>query len=145
MKKQFKLGRKKSNRQHLVKNQVTSLFAYERIITTLPKAKLTQRHAERIIANVINNDDLNGYRFAMKETGHTKIAKKLIEVIKKQYANSKGGYTRILNIGNRKGDNARMVILELTKKIDKPVEKKVKSKNPEAVVVEDKETTTKKK
>lgn len=116
--KSYKLGRKKDNRDHLVKNLTTSLLAYERIVTTLQKAKLTQRNAERIISTILKKDDLNGFKYALSELGQKKVAKKLIEVIKKQYANSGGGYTRILKIGNRKGDNAKMVILELTKKIE---------------------------
>jgi|GEM_PF-1844463 len=116
--KQYKLGRKKSNREHLAKNLMTSLLAYERVVTTLAKAKLVQSKVERIISTILRTDDLNGYKYALQELGQIKVAKKLIEVTKKQYKDTIGGYTRIINIGNRKGDNARMVILELTKKIE---------------------------
>lgn len=114
----YKLGRKKANRDQLVKNLVSSLLMYERIITTKSKARLTQKNTEHIIANILKLDDVNGLKYALRVLGQkSKPAKKLIEVIKGQYKNSHGGYTRIINIGNRKGDNADMVILELTKKI----------------------------
>lgn len=129
--KQFKLGRKKSNRTLLARNLAASLVVHERITTTQAKAKFIQGYVERLITRVKKADNVNGLRIALEMLGGQKPAHKVTEVLKKNYKDLGSGYTRIIKIGNRKGDNAKMVIIELTKKTDVPVTPK-KSKVDEA-------------
>lgn len=118
--KSFKISRPKDHRDLLVKNQATSLVIYERIITTLAKAKLTQRYLERLIQLVKKNDTVNGLRLANRSLMAKEASKKMIEVIKERFARTDGGYTRIIKMGPRRGDNAEMVVLELTIKTEAP-------------------------
>jgi len=142
--KTYKLGRKKANRDQLVSNLTASLLMYERIVTTKPKARLTQRNVEHIISHILKLSDTDGLRYGLQVLGQkTKAAKKLVEVIKGQYKSSHGGYTRIINIGNRKGDNAEMVILELTRKMDLPDKTVPKTEKPETVTKANKKVTKK--
>ncbi len=115
---QTKLGRKKSNRDLLVKNLASSLVVYERITTTEAKAKLVQGYVERIITNAKKLDNVNAIRMAIKSLGQKKPALKVVEVLKDTYKDTQSGYTRIIKVGPRKGDAAPMAIIELTKKTD---------------------------
>jgi len=125
-----KLGRKKSNRRLLVKNLAASLIVNEKITTTYSKAKALQPYIERIITDAKNNNDVNALRTIFAKTGQLKPSKKVIDVIKKLVDKEKGGYTRIIKIDNRKGDNALMAIIELvhkTEEIVKPIKSTDKS------------------
>lgn len=127
---QPKLGRKKGNRELLVKNLATSLLLYERITTTTAKAKMLQSYVERLISKSIKLDKVNGLRFAIAGLGNKIAAKKLIEVVKINNKNRKSGFTRIINVDPRKGDSANMAIIELTEKTDIKPKKIVGDKKP---------------
>ncbi len=144
--KSYKISRKKNNRQLLAKNLIASIVVYEKIVTTHAKAKMVQPKLERIISNVRKMDIVNATRYALAETGQKNAAKKLVEVLKNRFINDNGGYTRIVKIGNRKGDNAEIVIIELTKKteVKKPEEKKTaESKQVKKVDASSKKITKK--
>ena len=116
--KRFKLSRPKDHRTSLVKNLVTSLIVYERVQTTPAKAKLAQRYIEKLLQRIKNLDAVNGYRLALASLHDQKAALKMVEVVKDRFAVTRGGATRIIKIGPRKGDNAPVVILELTIKTE---------------------------
>jgi len=116
--KRFKLSRPKDHRQSLVKNLATSLIVYERILTTEAKAKSAQRYTEKLLHRVKNLDEVNGYRLALSSLHDPKAARKMIEVLKDRFAKTQSGTTRIIKIGPRKGDNAPVVILEMTIKTE---------------------------
>jgi len=117
--KTLKLGRKKAHRTSLVRNLAVSLILHERITTTQSKAKLVQGYVERIINRVKKESDLNGYRVALSMLGGAqKPAKKVVEVMKKNFSATRSGFTRIIKTINRQGDNAPMVIIELTQKTE---------------------------
>jgi len=123
--KTYKLSRKKAHRTSLVKNLATSLIVYERITTTEAKAKATQRFVEGLMGRVQVQDKLNGYRYALGQLHTQKAAQKVIEVLKERFANRPGGFTRLLKLGNRRGDNAPTAILELTVKTEEEMAGKV--------------------
>lgn len=118
-----KLGRTAPHRKAMLINMVTSLFASERITTTDAKAKEARRLAERLItrakkgyaAQQEGNSDtaLAHWRQAARFVAKTAVLRKLFEEIAPHYMERNGGYTRIIRLGHRLGDNARQVMLEL--------------------------------
>ncbi|GAB4282544.1 MAG: 50S ribosomal protein L17 [Deferrisomatales bacterium] len=107
-----KLGRTGSHRKALFRNMVTSLFEHERIQTTDAKAKEVRRIAERLIS-LGKRGDLHARRRALAYVRSKSVVAKLFEEISPRFAQRPGGYTRIVKLGNRRGDNAPMSILEL--------------------------------
>jgi len=107
------LSRPKSQRKALLKSLATSLFLHGKIQTTEAKAKELRVVAEKYITRARTNSISNRRLLA---TGLSLgIVKKLVEEIAPQYAARQGGYTRIINLGARKSDGAKMVIIELVK------------------------------
>lgn len=128
------LSRKSSQRKALVRNMVTSLFRYERIETTQAKALEVRKMAEKMITRA-KVDSVHNRRIVARDLYDEAIVNKLFKEIAPMFAERKGGYTRILKTGNRLGDAAEMVILELVektakaeKKDDKADKKAAKSK-----------------
>lgn len=109
---QAKLGRTTSHRRALFRNMVTSLFAAERIETTEAKAKEVQPIAEKMVT-LAKRGDLHARRQAASYMMNEDAVKKLFDVIGPRYVDKAGGYTRIVKLGNRKGDAAPMALLEL--------------------------------
>ncbi|MGV1098130.1 50S ribosomal protein L17 [Thiovibrio sp. JS02] len=107
-----RLGRTTSNRQAMMRNMVTSLIAHERIITTVPKAKEVRKVADHMIT-LAKRGDLHARRQALSYMQDKKVVAKLFDVLKDEYTERAGGYTRIIRTGNRIGDAADMAILEL--------------------------------
>ncbi len=114
-----KLNRTPAHRKMLYRNLVTSLFKHERIQTTVPKAKEARSVAEKLIT-FAKRGDLHARRIAARKVNEPAILAKLFEEIGPRYAERPGGYTRILRMGPRKGDNAEMAILELVDGNAKP-------------------------
>jgi large subunit ribosomal protein L17 len=107
-----KLGRTSSHRDAMFRNMVTSLFEHERIVTTKEKAKELRPIAEKMIT-LAKRGDLHARRQALSYIRSKDVVEKLFTDIQEQFADRKGGYTRILQTGVRKGDNASMAIIEL--------------------------------
>jgi len=107
-----KLGRDKDHREALLINLVKSLFFCEEIITTEAKAKETARLAERIITSA-KVDSVHSRRNVFKVIRDKKVLKKLFEVVTPRYENRSGGYTRIIKLRYRQGDNALMCKVRL--------------------------------
>ena len=112
------LSRKGSERKALKRNMVTSLFRYERIETTKAKALEVRKMAEKMITRA-KVDTVANRREIAKDIYDEDIVTKLFKEIAPMFAERKGGYTRILKTGNRLGDAAEMVILELVEKTEK--------------------------
>ena len=120
------LSRNSSERKALKRNMVTSLFRYERIETTKAKALEVRRMAEKMITRA-KEDTVHNRRIVAQDIYDEAVVAKLFKEIAPMFAERKGGYTRILKTGNRLGDAAEMVILELvekTEKMDAKAEKK---------------------
>lgn len=119
------LNRTKSHRKALLMNLANSLFHHESIKTTSTKAMELKRVAERLIT-LAKRKDLHSLRLAFSFLRDKTIVRKLFADIGDRYTAINGGYTRVLKIGNRKGDNAPMSIIELTQKKEEKEEKKEK-------------------
>ena len=107
-----RLGRTTSHRMAMFRNMVTSLFEHERIVTTAEKAKELRPIAEKMIT-LAKKNDLHARRQALSFIRSKDVVEKLFTDIKDKFTNRKGGYTRILKTGVRKGDAAGMAIIEL--------------------------------
>jgi large subunit ribosomal protein L17 len=107
-----KLNRSASHRKALFANLALALFDKERIITTLPKAKEMRSLAERLITYA-KKKSLHTIRLASRVIRDRTILKKLFDDIAPSFADRQGGYTRIIKLGERRGDNALMAIIEL--------------------------------
>jgi len=109
-----KLSRTASHRRAVLRNLVTALFQYERIQTTVAKAKETRRLAERMIT-FAKRGDVAARRHVDRFVMRPDVTRKLFETIAPWYAERPGGYTRILRIGHRLGDAGETCYLELVK------------------------------
>ena len=107
------LGRNSSHRRALFRALVTALFEYERIETTLPKAKEIRGYAERMIT-LAKRGDLAARRRALAFIRKESVVKTLFTDIAPRFADRQGGYTRCMQTRRRLGDGAAMAILELT-------------------------------
>ncbi len=107
-----KLGRRVPHRLSMLKNQVVSLLKHDKITTTEAKAKETRRMAEKVI-RLASEDNVHNRRLAAVIVREPKILKKLFHEVGPNYKERLGGYTRILKLGKRHGDNADLVSLEL--------------------------------
>jgi large subunit ribosomal protein L17 len=109
-----RLGRKSEHRRALLRNLVTALFQYERIETTVAKAKEARRYAERMIT-FGKQGDLAARRHVATFVIKPEVVSKLFSTIAPWYAERQGGYTRIVRIGRRLGDAGEIAYLELMK------------------------------
>ena len=107
-----KLGRESAHRKAMLRNLVTDLLREGRIQTTEHRAKEARRLAEKMIT-LGKRGDLHARRQAMAYIFDESVVTKLFEEIAPKYADRQGGYTRILKLGPRQGDNAEVVFLEL--------------------------------
>ncbi|HLD70500.1 MAG TPA: 50S ribosomal protein L17 [Negativicutes bacterium] len=108
-----KLSRLKNQRVAVLRTLATSLFMQEKITTTEAKAKELRSVAEKMISRARVNSVAN--RRVLGAQLAPKTLKKLVEEIAPKYATRQGGYTRIIKMGPRKSDSARMAIIELVK------------------------------
>ncbi|NLP30530.1 MAG: 50S ribosomal protein L17 [Clostridiales bacterium] len=107
-----KLGRPTAHRKLMLRNLVTDLLREGRIMTTDTRAKEARKLAEKMIT-LGKKGDLHARRQAMSFLFDEDVVKKLFDEIAPNYADRNGGYTRILKLGPRRGDNAEMVFLDL--------------------------------
>lgn len=107
-----KLSRNTSHRRALLRNLVTSLLEHGRVMTTLPKAKEVRPLAEKMIT-LGKRDNLQARRMVHSYLLKDATAKKVFDTIAPKFADRKGGYSRIIKLGNRKGDGADIAIIEL--------------------------------
>ncbi|OKY74772.1 MAG: 50S ribosomal protein L17 [Desulfobulbaceae bacterium DB1] len=107
-----RLGRTSPHRRAMVRNMVTSLLEHERIVTTTPKAKEIRKVADKMIT-LAKRGDLHARRQALSFMQDPKVVAKLFDKLVGEYMDRNGGYTRIIQTGNRYGDAAPMAIIEL--------------------------------
>jgi len=107
-----RLGRKPDHRQHMMQNMVISFFENEKITTTVTRAKELRKLADKMIT-FGKRGDLHARRQVLRVIHDRKIVTKLFEMIAPRYTDRPGGYTRIIKLENRQGDNAPMAIIEL--------------------------------
>lgn len=125
----YKLSRDSQARLALMKNLVYSMIEHEAVVTTKIKAKAVTPIFEKLVTRA-KVDSIQNRRMVQAYIQEGKLVKKLFESIAPLYKEVRGGYTNLTLIGNRKGDNAPLVRLSLTKKT---VKEEVKAKvTPEA-------------
>lgn len=128
-----RLGRKPDHRQHMMRNMVTSFFENEKINTTVTRAKELRKLVDKMIT-LGKRGDLHARRQALQVIRDPKIVAKLFEMIAPRYAQRPGGYTRIIRLENRLGDNAPMAIIEL---VEEGYEPKATAEEPVAEAAEE--------
>ena len=107
-----KLGRNSAHRKSMLRNLVTDLFREGRITTTLDRAKEAGREAEKLVT-LAKRGDLHARRQVLAYVFDEDVVTTLFDEIAPEYAERNGGYTRVLKLGPRQGDNAEVVYLEL--------------------------------
>jgi large subunit ribosomal protein L17 len=147
------LGRTASHRSAMLANMASSLIVHKRITTTLAKAKALRKYVEPIITKG-KDDSTNSRRVVFSYLGNKDSVKELFGTVAPKVGERPGGYTRILKLTNRKGDNAEMAIMELvdfnevvmndkaTKTEAKKTTRRSKAKAPKATDVATEETAT---
>ena len=138
-----KLGRTSAHRKALFRNLVTALIRQERIQTTLAKAKELRGKVEKTIT-LGKKGTLHARRHALKLVANKDSLKKLFGSLAERYSTRPGGYTRVIKLGHRLGDNAPMAFIELVdresestvkesakskKKVEGVSDKKIETKN----------------
>ena len=111
-KKGARFGRVPAHQRLIMANLVASLIAAEAIVTTEAKAKALRPVAEKVITKA-KKGGLHNHRQVLSYLGDQEMAHKLFTEIGPRYADRNGGYTRILKLGPRQGDNAPMARIEL--------------------------------
>jgi len=107
-----KLGRTSMHRLALLRNLSTELFRHERIRTTLMKAKELRPFAEKLIT-LSKRETLHARRLVLRDIHDKEVVSKMFDTISSRFAQRPGGYTRIVKLGPRRGDNAEMALIEL--------------------------------
>jgi len=115
-----RLNKSGSHRKAMRRNLINDLFTYERINTTEAKARAIRGEAERVISIAKRSRrigdqivQIHARRIIMRRLNNKKVVDKVVQEIAPRYENRSGGYTRILKVGARRGDAARIVVLEL--------------------------------
>lgn len=134
-----KLGTDFAHTKAMKRSLVQALFLNDRIKTIESRAKEIRPDVDKIITWA-KKGDLHSRRLAIAALGNDReLVREIFEKVEQgMFADRQGGYTRIMKLGNRKGDNAPMVIMELVtepvaKKAEKPAAKKAAPKKVEAV------------
>lgn len=111
------LGRKKAHREALLSNLASALITHKRIVTTLAKAKALRTYVEPLITKTKKGDDKESishqHRVVFSYLQNKAATKELFTVIGPKISSRPGGYTRIIKLGNRPGDNAETAMIEL--------------------------------
>ncbi|MDO5725665.1 MAG: 50S ribosomal protein L17 [Tissierellia bacterium] len=107
-----KLGRPTAHRKAMLRNLTTSFLREGQIITTLTRAKETQRMAEKMIT-LGKRGTLHARRQALAYIYDEGVVVKLFDEIAPSYKDRNGGYTRVIKMGPRRGDGAEMAVLSL--------------------------------
>ena len=129
----MKLGTDASHTKAMKKSLVQALLANDRIKTTLPRAKAIRGDVDRIITWA-KKGDLHSRRLAIAKLGDKELVREVFEKASQgMWADRNGGYTRIMKLGPRKGDNAEIAIIEV---VTEPVQPKTKAAKTEVKKVE---------
>lgn len=106
-----KLGRNAARRKALMRNLAINMILHERIQTTEAKAKELRPYVEKLVS--LSREDSQHHRnLAMSRLSDDRAVEKLFDVLGPRFEDQPGGYTRIYKLGNRKGDNAEMSLIE---------------------------------
>ena len=121
-----KLNKNSSHRKAMLMNMSNSLIKHEQITTTLPKAKELRRFVEKVVT-LGKKGDLLSRRKAISILQDENMTSKIFGTFAERYKDRKGGYTRIVKLTNRYGDNAPTAVIEF---VDRDEEAKGKDSGP---------------
>ena len=107
-----RLGGSPSHQKAILSNLAQSLIWDEQITTTVTKAKVLRPYVEKIITKA-RRGDLHARRLVLKDINDLEVVTKLFDEVAPRYKKRPGGYTRIVKIGPRRGDNTEMAVIEL--------------------------------
>ncbi len=107
-----RLGGSAAHQKAILSNLSTALFAHEKVTTTVTKAKVLRPFAEHLITKA-KKGSLHDRRQVLRYISDGEVVTKLFDEIGPRYAERPGGYTRIVKIGPRRGDNSEMAVIEL--------------------------------
>lgn len=111
------LGRKKAHRDALMSNLASQLITHKRIVTTLAKAKALRTYVEPLITKtkkaVTREENMHQHRVVFSYLNNKKAVEELFKVVGPKIVSRPGGYTRIIKLGIRLGDNAERAMIEL--------------------------------
>jgi len=130
-----KLGRKKANRQHLIRNLATQTLLHGRIKTTLAKAKRVQPVVERLIS-ISQKKSLSARRYLLAYLSHSQAVEKLLADYREDFKSRNSGFSKIIRLKKRLGDNSELAFLDLAiaedkKSYAKALEKRKKKQKEE--------------
>ncbi len=128
-KKNVGLSRTSSHRRALLANLAGALFTHKKIVTTLSKARVARSYSEKLIT-FARQGDIAARRQVLKKITDKTVVKELFDVIGPKFRERNGGYTRIIKMDNRPGDNAPMAILELVGFASDDIAPKKKTSRP---------------
>jgi large subunit ribosomal protein L17 len=126
--KKRRFNRTAEHRKAMFANMCQALIKHEQIVTTLPKAKDLRPVIEKLVT-LGKRGDLHARRQAIAQIKDVVMVKKLFDVLGPRYKERNGGYTRVLKVGFRFGDNAAMAVIEF---VDRDVDAKGKDSGPSA-------------
>ena len=118
----YRLGRESAHRLAMVRNLLVALFRHERITTTETKAKAVRPLADRIVT-LAKEESLHARRQALAMVPDAQVVARLFDTIAARFSDRRGGYTRIIKNGVRRGDAAPLVFLELVDRMEAPADK----------------------
>ena len=107
-----RLGGDPAHQKAMLANLAQSLIWDEQITTTLTRAKVLRPYVEKIITKA-RRGDLHARRLVLRDLSDLEVVTKLFDEVAPRYRGRPGGYTRIVKIGPRRGDNAEMAVIEL--------------------------------
>lgn len=137
----LRLRHKPNHTRSMVRNLVTSVLLYESIRTTKKRAEVIRPMVEKIITISKTKDARNAIRAINEVVKHENACKKVMEVLKDRYKSRTSGYTRMVPLGLRQGDGAKMVTLELVDAVTGVTE--AASKTPKKAAAKKTSTATK--
>lgn len=111
--KNSKMNMQRDHRALLLRNLATSVILYEKVKTTLARARQVRPIIEDLITKAKNKEKRIAIRQISRTVMDTNATKKLLEVLKDRYKDRKGGYTRMVKLGYRSGDAAQIVSVQL--------------------------------
>lgn len=112
-KKQLKLNMQRDERAALIRNMATSVILFEKVKTTVARAKAVRPVVEDLITKAKTKDTKEAIRQIGQIVFDEKASRKLLEVLKERYKDREGGYTRLVKMGRRVGDAAEVVQIQL--------------------------------
>lgn len=126
-----KFGRKKDHRDHMLRNLAASVILYEKVETTEAKGKEIKKMIDRTV-NIAKKNTLAARRELIGLYFDNNVVDKLFDVLVKRLSDRNSGYTRVLKLGNRAGDNAGKVLVTFVEGIqDQPKTEKKAAKKAE--------------